>query len=368
MHSGFLSFIQSQELATIQDKVLLAVSGGLDSIVMTDLFQKSGFNITIAHCNFQLRGQESDEDSKFVESFSKKRGIRFLTKRFDTSEFADKRGISIQMAARELRYNWFHELMEHDGYDKLAIAHHKDDQLETILFNFSKGTGIAGLTGMQLKKRDNTIRPLLFTDRNAIEQYARSEELSWREDSSNESLKYHRNLIRHEVLPILKKVNPGLLDTLDYTLLRLTETESILNTALLTFLKEEVRKDGEDLYVSKASLQSSTFPTLALHALTGPFGFNYHQCVNIIESLDNTGNVFYSTGSVINIDRSEIILSTLTEGDFHSLVFEVTDSDEIVTLDRGSLKVIGVLSGNFEIDSSRDIAFLLLETGLFHWE
>jgi tRNA(Ile)-lysidine synthase len=248
--------------------------------------------------------------------------------------------------------------MQNEGFDKLAVAHHKDDQIETILFNLAKGTGISGLTGMQPRKSDNTIRPLLFTDRKAIEDYARTERLSWREDSSNDSLKYHRNFIRRKVIPVLKEVNPGLLDTLDYTLLRLTETESILNKTLLSFLKEAVRKDGDDLYILKSSLQSSTFPTLALHAVASPFGFNYQQCVNVIESLEKAGNLFYSASSVINIDRLEIILSPVEQDDFHSHVFEVNDTHEPVPLDRGRLKVMGILPGDAKIDRSSNIAFL----------
>ena len=372
MLSAFLTFIQSQELVKSEEKILCAVSGGLDSVAMVDLLKESGFQIGIAHCNFQLRGKESEEDSKFVRSLAEKLGVPFYSKSFDTAQIAEEKGISLQMAARELRYGWFDELIEKESYDKLAVAHHKDDQIETILFNFTKGTGIAGLTGMQSLKGEQMIRPLLFTGREDILMYARERGLMWREDSSNESLKYHRNLIRQKILPVLKEINPGLLNTLDYTLLRLTETESVLNEALIKFLKTSVNQVGQDLHISKASLKSSLFPTLAIHAVANPFGFNYQQCINIFESIDSVGNVFYTQTSVINVDREEIILSPIEDDAFQSHVFEIEIKDESVTLDFGSLQIEHLIAERLTIEPSPEIAYLDLDKLNFplkvrHW-
>lgn len=352
-----MNFIRNQELIKEGEKTLLAVSGGLDSIVMTQLFVESGFSAGIAHCNFQLRSKESDEDEFFVKGLSEQLGIPFFVKKFRTEDFARESGVSIQMAARELRYHWLKELAGEKGYVKIALAHHKDDQLETIIFNLAKGTGIAGLTGMQPKNR-NIIRPLLFTDRVSIEEYANRKNLKWREDSSNESLKYKRNMIRHKIIPVLREINPGLLDTLDLTLLRLIETESVLNENLVTFLDEEVVRKGEDIYIQKKSLESSTFPALAMHAIASPFGFNFQQCVNIIESLGNVGNLFYGTKGVLNIDRTELILSPLPTTGFQSNVFEIGPEENHTDLEKGSLTINRLNVKEVEIEALAEVAFL----------
>ena len=352
-----MSYIRSQGLIEDGQKILLGVSGGIDSVVMAHLFQESGYSYDIAHCNFQLRGEESEKDKKFVKSLSKSLGVSCHVKKFDTAKYAKEQGLSIQMAARDLRYNWFSELIENEGYDELALAHHKEDQLETIIFNLTKGTGISGLTGM-LPKNDRIIRPLLFSDRRMIENFANSMGLKWREDSSNESLKYMRNLIRHKITPVLKEINPGLLETLDFTLLRLIETETALNASLLTFIKDSVRKDGEDIYIQKSALLSSVFPTQALYAVARPFGFNYNQCVNIIESLDKVGKVFFAGNSVMNIDRSELLLSQIEDEDFHSFVFEIHAGDKIAELSHGRLKVTEMLNDDVKLIVSSDVAFL----------
>lgn len=367
MQDAFLK----QEIITGNENTLLAVSGGVDSVAMVHLYLESGCSISIGHCNFQLRGKESDKDEEFVKELANSLKIPFYVKKFDTSEFAEARGISIQMAARELRYQWFNDLLKNEGFQKVALAHHKDDQLETILFNLTKGTGISGLIGMQSQK-GNFVRPMLFADREMIEKYAESRDLKWREDSSNVSLKYSRNLIRHKVIPILKEINPSILDTLDYTLLRLVETESALSKSLLSFVEKAIRKKGEDIYISKATLESSVFPTLALHSITSPFGFNYAQCVNVIDSIDHTGKVFYASNSVLNVDRTELILSPLSDEDFHSLVFEIGPEDQEVDLDVGSLNMSVISSEGLKILYSKDFAFLDYDKLVFplkvrHW-
>ena len=304
-----------------------------------------------------MRSSESDEDEDFVKALSGKLGVPFFVKRFRTEDFAEENGISIQMAARELRYHWLIELAKEEGYKKIAFAHHKDDQLETIIFNLVKGTGIAGLTGMQPKK-GAIIRPLLFTDRVSIEEYAISKDLEWREDSSNESLKYRRNMIRHKIIPVLKEINPGLLNTFDLTLLRLIETESVINENLVAFLDDKVVRKGEDIFISKHSLESSPMPTIALHALAGPFGFNYQQCVNIIESMENVGNLFYGTKGVMNIDRNELIISPLLTAGFQSLFFEIEREDSYIDLERGSLVISRLKVNEAEIEPLAEVAFL----------
>ena len=187
-------------------KLLLATSGGLDSMVMAHLFHQLNYEIAIAHCNFQLRGVESFEDQNFVQEYANANTIPLFVTQFDTKAFAEDYKLSTQVAARELRYNWFYELLETEKYDYILTAHHADDNLETFLINLSRGTGLEGLTGIP-EQNENIIRPLLQFSRQEIENYAKENNIKWREDSSNASDKYLRNKIRHHLVPMLKELN-----------------------------------------------------------------------------------------------------------------------------------------------------------------
>jgi len=208
MLQRFLEYIEANSICTRDEKILVAVSGGIDSVVLLNLFQEAGFDTALAHCNFHLRGSESDEDAGFVKSLSGEKAQEFYLKDFDTEEVAGQRGISIQMAARDLRYEWFEELRKEKKYHFIATAHNLDDILETFFINLSRGTGIRGLSGIP-PKSGRLIRPLLFASREEIIAYATEKGLSYREDSSNASEKYLRNRIRHKLLPMLEEQNPS---------------------------------------------------------------------------------------------------------------------------------------------------------------
>ena len=203
MQLSFLHFIQKHDLVDSNQKILIAVSGGVDSIVLTDLFYQNQFKIAVAHCNFQLRGNESDEDEKFVQQFCYTKNIPFFVQHFDTAIYAQQKNISIQMAARDLRYQWFNQLINENNLDKLATAHHKNDSNETVLLNLARGTSIQGLSGI-LPKRENIIRPLLFATKKQLIDYANQNKLSWREDASNSSNKYKRNFVRNKIIPLFE--------------------------------------------------------------------------------------------------------------------------------------------------------------------
>jgi len=226
MLQPFKKFVQKEKLFSADDKILLAVSGGVDSVVMCELFHKAGFNFGVAHCNFCLRDLESDEDEQFVKELSGKYGAGFHSKRFETEKNAKKNGISIQMAARELRYNWFEKLRTTKNYDYIAVAHHKDDEIETFLINLIRGTGIAGLHGIRTKN-NFIVRPLLFATKSEIEKFAQKAKLSFRNDSSNQELKYVRNKIRHSIIPILKEINPNLEETIAQNINKIRDVEEI---------------------------------------------------------------------------------------------------------------------------------------------
>ena len=194
MLTYFKEYIESYKLCQAEDRVLVAVSGGIDSVVLLDLLIKANYNCSIAHCNFQLRANESDQDETFVRSLAEKYNIEFHTIRFDTKEYAKKLGISTQMAARELRYNWFNEIADIHAYSKIAIAHNSDDNIETFHLNLVRGTGLQGITGIEAKS-GKTIRPVLWASRKHITEYSNTNNLTFREDSSNKKIQYKRNLL-----------------------------------------------------------------------------------------------------------------------------------------------------------------------------
>ena len=230
-------FISDKQLFLPTEKILLTVSGGIDSIVLFDLFLKAGFSFGVAHCNFSLRGSESDGDEEFVSQLAIRNGISFHVKRFDTGSFANEKALSIQMAARELRYKWFEELLDEFQYKYVVTAHHLNDIIETMLINLSRGTGLAGLHGIP-EKNGRIIRPLLFTGRDAIREYAEENALQWREDSSNIEEKYARNLIRHRIVPVLKNLNPNLEETFRQNAERLKGAETIFKHHIIKYKEQ----------------------------------------------------------------------------------------------------------------------------------
>ena len=209
---AFRDFIAKERLFSAGDRLLLAVSGGLDSVVLCELMHRAALDFSIAHCNFQLRGAESERDEVFVGQLSQRYGVRVYTERFDTEIYAASNKVSIQVAARELRYRWFEEIVDSWAQPAALIitAHHLDDNTETLLMNFFKGTGIAGLRAM-LPRQGRIVRPLLFATRAMLQQYAVDQGLEWVEDSSNLSDKYTRNFFRHQVIPLVQKVYPAVL-------------------------------------------------------------------------------------------------------------------------------------------------------------
>ena len=214
MINEFKKFISENNLLNPGDKILLAVSGGIDSMVMAHLFHLQKYNIGIAHCNFSLRGGESDKDEELVRQFAFENNIPFYTIRFETKKFARDNKLSIQMAARELRYKWFEETRNEAGFDSIAVAHNLNDNIETLLINLTRGTGLAGLTGMK-PVNNKIIRPLLFATRNDIISYREQYNIAFREDNSNNDTKYIRNKIRHLIIPVLKEINPSIEATLN---------------------------------------------------------------------------------------------------------------------------------------------------------
>jgi tRNA(Ile)-lysidine synthase len=309
MLNEFKKFISENQLINQGDRILLAVSGGIDSMVMTHLFLQTGTETGIAHCNFTLRALESDKDEEMVREYASKYNIPFYSARFETKSFAKKNGLSVQMAARELRYEWFERIRKENGYKAVAVAHNLNDNIETLLINLTRGTGIAGLTGMR-PSVNNIIRPLLFATRQEITSYCIKNHLVFREDNSNSDTKYTRNKIRHLVIPVLKEINPSIENTLRETAERFTGINEIL-TKFISELRETISLKKGDIIKFKVSQLKVHFQNKTLiFELFKPFGITNVMLDDLIKVINGKtgGQIFTNTHRIIK-NRSEIIVS-----------------------------------------------------------
>lgn len=273
MLSNFITYIQRQELFRLfRDRILLAVSGGIDSIALVKLCQKAGVKFGIAHCNFQLRGEASDGDALFVQQIAQELDVSFYSISFDTKKEADSKKKSIQMAARDLRYEWLEKIRSTNNYQYIAVAHHHNDSIETLLINLTMGCGIRGLHGI-LPKNGFIIRPLLFSTRADIETYINQHQIFYREDSSNTNTKYTRNALRHLVVPQLQRINPNLEQTFEENFLRFRETEALYQYAIKQLKKEVCIKKNEMLWINIQKVTESPSPMSLLFELLSPFQF-----------------------------------------------------------------------------------------------
>ena len=354
MLDKFLSYIAENKLITNKHKVLLAVSGGIDSVVMTHLFHKAKFNIHLAHCNFKLRSKESDEDERFVLNMAKKFKIKSYTKNFETLDYSDKNNLSVQMAARELRYEWFHELVEKFNYDCIAIAHNQDDLVETFLINLSRGTGIKGLTGMKAKQ-NKIIRPLLFASRKEIEEYSKIYKIKYREDSSNKEIKYQRNLIRHEIIPLFEKLNPSFKKTLIKEMAVLNSTAKVYEQELQKILKAVTISEKPNHVLSVQKILSLRLGPEILYDLLNHYSFSFSVIRDIHSSLcGGSGKLFYSENYVLLKDRKTLVIEKLKK----------SESKESIDIEEGDTRIEyplklnfskGIKQKEFEISTSRKI-------------
>ncbi|MEQ1585795.1 MAG: tRNA lysidine(34) synthetase TilS [Cyclobacteriaceae bacterium] len=308
MKDKFLKHLEGLGLQPAGDKLLLAVSGGLDSMVMLHLFQACGFSVGVAHVNFQLRGAESEGDEQFVDNWCAVHNIPFFVQRFQTNNYAMERKLSIQMAARELRYAWFDELLKKEGFRYVATAHHLNDSLETVLINLARGTGIEGMVGIPVKS-GSRIRPLLFATKSEIENYAAEEGIAWREDSSNLTDDYQRNFIRHQIIPALKKVNPALDDTFKETVSKIRGELALLQHDLAEWKKEYWVQDGEIIRINKNGLSPEEGVARLWHSIK-PLGFSYTHCEDILRALHGqSGKQFLTTTHKLVVDRDFLVIT-----------------------------------------------------------
>jgi len=290
-------------------RILLTVSGGVDSVVMCDLFHKAGFSFGIAHCNFKLREKESDGDEQFVKSLADKYHVPFHKKSFHTKNYSSTKKISIQMAARDLRYEWLKRLAKEKKYDFIATAHHLDDSIETFFINILRGTGISGLQGVPIKQ-GSIIRPLLFASKKMIRDYAEENNLKWREDSSNFTDKYLRNNIRHHLIPSLKKLNAGFEKTITKELSYFKEAGEIFKKFVEEKKKEIVVEEGKNILLNIKKLKDSGHAETILHELLRAYDFTPETTELIAQRMYATaGKKFLSPTYRLIKDRDFLILT-----------------------------------------------------------
>ena len=300
------------ELKSTGGKYLLALSGGIDSMAMATMFINAGIDAGVAHCNFGLRGQESDDDETFVSHFAQSHNLPFHLARFNTSEYAAANGLSVQQAARTLRYEWFETLLHKHSYRKIAIAHNADDQLETFFINLMRGAGLAGLTGI-VAETGYTVRPLINISRKQIEEYVLEHRVTFREDSSNKSHKYLRNRLRHIVLPELDGISPAFRSKAGESLKYLKQANNFIASIIDEMANNISTRRGQDTIIPISMLRRYAGSLdFVLFQLLEPYGFKRDAIVEILRSLNSeSGRQFTSDEYLLVKDRDELIISPL---------------------------------------------------------
>ena len=359
LEKRFVEFILAEQLFKSTDKLLLAVSGGIDSVVLCELCKNAGFDFSIAHGNFQLRDEESEQDEQFVETLAANYDVKLYKKKFATIAFANTHKISIQVAARQLRYEWFQEIVRGwpaDTNNYILTAHHLDDNIETQLMNFFKGTGIAGLRGI-LPKAGLIVRPLLFAKKDELKQYALEHGLKWVEDSSNKSDKYSRNYFRHHIIPLVEHIYPEAMNNLADNIERFRETEQVYKSAIDLQLKKLVSiKNNEHHIPVLKLLKTQPLKTIA-YEIIKPFGFTAKQVDDLVSLLHaDSGKFIVSSSHRILRNRAWLIISPLQDKSIDNVLIEENQSP--VLFQQGIMQIETFPANGYKLPVSADIAGL----------
>ena len=343
-------------------KLLLAVSGGIDSVVMTDLFYKAGFDFAIAHCNFKLRDEESERDEAFVKSLSKKYNKEIFIKTFETEKYAAGRKISIQEAARELRYNWFNEVIGQLSTVNcqmfLTTAHNADDNIETALMFFLRGSGIHGLTGIKGFDRERKIiRPLLFATREDILIYAKENNIAWVEDSSNLTNKYTRNFLRNKLIPLIKDFFPDIKNNIADNISRFKEVEQLYNYSIEQHKKNLLEYKDNEIHIPVLKLQKTKPLDTIIWEIIREYNFHTSQIEEIkkLFTANNSSYINSSTHRIIKNRNWLIIVPNKTEDASHILIEKLNTG---IKFKQGILKIENIEITNHKLQTASNIAQL----------
>jgi tRNA(Ile)-lysidine synthase len=372
----FRKYIQQHHLFQPKDQLILAVSGGVDSVVLTDLCHKAGYQFTIAHCNFQLRGEESDADETFVKSLGVKYNVEVLVKKFDTEEYAAANKLSIQEAARALRYTWFEEIVNgqwsmvngekqvqegpthHSSLiTHLLTAHHADDNIETLLMNFFRGTGLHGLTGIPVAY-GHVKRPLLSFTKQELLAYATEQGLQFREDSSNQSSKYTRNFFRNEIIPAIEKVYPQVKNNLTDNINRFLEIEQLYKLSTLAIIKKLCRIKGKEIHIPVKQLLEHNNKAL-IYEIIHPYGFSEKQIDEVLKLAESDSGKYIDSPVFhyrIIKHRHWFIISPVQNAESASIIIE--ENDQQVLFEAGQLSCKKLAATKVELNTSAEVAQL----------
>lgn len=349
MKNNFLHYIHEHKLFDTKSKILLAISGGIDSVCLADLLIRSGYNVEFAHCNFKLREEESDQDEIFVSDLANKYKIPFHHISFDTNHYALSNKLSIQMAARELRYEWFEKVRREISADYIAIAHNQNDNIETFFINLINGTGLKGLRAIQ-NKNNFIVRPLMFASRNQIGEYVKSKSLNFREDSSNKSKKYQRNKVRHDLMPLLKQINPSIENTIADEIEIIKNTYSIFKEQVDRVVKEISCQTDDGIKISKNKLIKLEPIDTYLYEILNVFGFTDLKSIkNSI--LSNPGKQFFSKSHRLLIDREFVFIEKIEDDFFNDILI-----NESTLILNSPINISFKISSNNQIDKIKDTA------------
>nr|WP_321355955.1 tRNA lysidine(34) synthetase TilS [uncultured Draconibacterium sp.] len=358
MFDQFITNINEKQLIKPEQKVLLAVSGGIDSMVLLHLFERSGFEYGIAHCNFRLRGAESDGDEAFVHEQVEQHGTPAHFETFDTKEYASLKGISIEMAARELRYEFFERIRRENEYDYIVTAHHQDDLIETFFLNLSRKTGIRGLTGIK-EKKGKLVRPLLFASREEIEKYATGNYISYREDSTNSEVVYQRNFLRHKILPMFSELNPAFKKNFMASVENLKAAYDVYEDAIGGEIQEVLTEQKEQSVISISALQNSPHPKTVLLEILSGYGFNASVVDAVYQGLETlSGKQFFSKTHRLVKDRDALFIQELTNDEDRVYYIEENDMELFTPFD---ISIERLDANDFKIIKEANIACIDLD-------
>lgn len=339
MEKAFKDLIKSDFPYLGASKILVAVSGGVDSVVLAHLCKNAKLDFSLAHCNFNLRYEESDADEIFVEDLADALEVNVFTESFDTEKYAEEAKISIQMAARDLRYNWFDQLSATLNFDYILTAHHANDNLETFLINLVRGTGLEGFTGIK-SENEKIIRPLINFSRSEIEDYARKQNIQWREDSSNASSKYLRNQIRHQIVPVLEEMNPQFLKTFSQTQGHLKESFDLVEDYIGLLYSRIVSTTTHGYQLKIEALEKIPHTKAVMYQLLKSFGFTeWDDVYNLLKS--QPGKMVFSENYRLVRDREYLIL-TERPSVKEDLTYTIPQEEDIVMLPMGTFAMSDV--------------------------